>query len=399
MPHETALIATIAVCLALAFVGGYIAFRLNLPPLVGYLLAGIAVGPFTPGFVADTTLAPELAEIGVILLMFGVGMHFSVRDLLAVRGVAIPGAAAQIIVATALGLGLAWLWGWSIGGGIVFGLALSVASTVVLMKALESRGGTATSDGRIAVGWLIVEDLLMVLVLVLLPVLSGSGAGASSTSSSGLLATLGITLGKLAIFVAAMFIVGARLFPWILHHVSQTGSRELFTLGIIALSLGVAYFSAHLFGVSFALGAFCAGVLVNGSHLADRAAADIKPVEDAFAALFFVAVGMLFDPAILVQEPMRVLAVVAVIVVGKSLATFGIVLLLKQPVRTAATVAAALAQIGEFSFILIGLGVALGLLPKEGQSLVLAGSLLSITANPLVFRLVMRPDPSPAMHA
>ena len=393
MPHETALISTIAVCLALAFVGGYVAFRLRLPPLVGYLLAGIVVGPFTPGFVADTKLAPELAEIGVILLMFGVGMHFSVRDLLAVRAVAIPGAVAQIIVATALGLGLAHLWGWSAGGGIVFGLALSVASTVVLMKALESRRGAGTTEGRIAVGWLIVEDLLMVLVLVLLPVLSGSGSDASRTASSGLIATLGITLGKLAVFVAAMFIVGARLFPWILHHVSRTGSRELFTLGVIALSLGVAYFSAHLFGVSFALGAFCAGILVNGSHLSDRAAADIKPFEDAFSALFFVAVGMLFDPAILVQEPLRVLMVLGVIVAGKSLAAFGVVLLLKQPVRTALTVSAALAQIGEFSFILIGLGVALGLLPKEGQSLVLAGSLLSIAMNPLVFRLVVRRGP------
>ena len=391
MPHETALISTIAVCLALAFVGGYIAFRLKLPPLVGYLLAGIVVGPFTPGFVADTKLAPELAEIGVILLMFGVGMHFSVRDLLAVRAVAIPGAVAQIVVATALGLGLAHLWGWSFGGGIVFGLALSVASTVVLMKALESRGGTGTPEGRIAVGWLIVEDLLMVLVLVLLPVLSSSGSDTSRTASSGLLATLGITLGKLAAFLAAMFIVGARLFPWILRHVSRTGSRELFTLGVIALSLGVAYFSAHLFGVSFALGAFCAGVLVNGSHLADRAAADIKPFEDAFAALFFVAVGMLFDPAILVREPLRVLAVVGVIVVGKSLAAFGIMRVLQQPLRPALTVSAALAQIGEFSFILIGLGVVLGLLPTEGQSLVLAGSLLSIAMNPLVFRLVVRP--------
>ena len=393
MPHETALISTIAVCLALAFVGGYVAFRLKLPPLVGYLLAGIVVGPFTPGFVADTKLAPELAEIGVILLMFGVGMHFSVRDLFAVRAVAIPGAVAQIIVATALGLGLAHFWGWSAGGGIVFGLALSVASTVVLMKALESRGGAGTTEGRIAVGWLIVEDLLMVLVLVLLPVLSGSGSDASRTVSSGLVATLGITLGKLAVFVAAMFIVGARLFPWILHHVSRTGSRELFTLGVIALSLGVAYFSAHLFGVSFALGAFCAGILVNGSHLSDRAAADIKPFEDAFSALFFVAVGMLLDPAILVQEPLRVLMVLGVIVAGKSLAAFGVVLLLKQPVRTALTVSAALAQIGEFSFILIGLGVALGLLPKEGQSLVLAGSLLSIAMNPLVFRLVVRRGP------
>ena len=382
MPHETALISTIAVCLALAFVGGLLAFRVGLPPLVGYLVAGIVAGPFTPGFTADTKVAPELAEIGVILLMFGVGMHFSVRDLLAVRRVAIPGAIVQIVVATALGLGLANLWGWSLAGGLVFGLALSVASTVVLMRALETRGGPGTPEGRIAVGWLIVEDLLMVLVLVLLPGLADS--------SSDVLATVGLTLGKLALFLAAMFVIGARFFPWVLQHVSRTGSRELFTLGVIALSLGVAYFSAHFFGVSFALGAFCAGVLVNGSHLSQRAAADLKPIEDAFAALFFVAVGMLFDPTILVREPVRVLAVLGVIIVGKSLAGLGIVLLLRQPMRTALTVSAALAQIGEFSFILAGLGVSLGLLPEEGRNLVLAGALLSITLNQVVFGVMGR---------
>jgi CPA2 family monovalent cation:H+ antiporter-2 len=382
VPHETALISTIAVCLALAFIGGLLAFRVGLPPLVGYLVAGIVAGPFTPGFVADTKVAPELAEVGVILLMFGVGMHFSVRDLLAVRSVAIPGAFVQIVVATALGLGLGQLWGWSLAGGLVFGLALSVASTVVLMRALETRGGPGTPEGRIAVGWLIVEDLLMVLVLVLLPGLAGS--------SSDVLETVGLTLGKLVLFLAAMFVVGARFFPWVLQHVSRTGSRELFTLGVIALSLGVAYFSAHLFGVSFALGAFCAGVLVNGSHLSQRAAADLKPIEDAFAALFFVAVGMLFDPTILVREPLRVLAVLGVIIVGKSLAGLGIVLLLKQPMRTALTVSAALAQIGEFSFILVGLGVSLGILPVEGQNLVLAGALLSITLNQVVFGILGR---------
>jgi CPA2 family monovalent cation:H+ antiporter-2 len=382
VPHETALISTIAVCLALAFVGGLLAFRVGLPPLVGYLVAGIVAGPFTPGFTADTKVAPELAEIGDILLMFGVGMHFSVRDLLAVRRVAIPGAIVQIVVATALGLGLANLWGWSLVGGLVFGLALSVASTVVLMRALETRGGPGTPEGRIAVGWLIVEDLLMVLVLVLLPGLANS--------SSDVLATVGLTLGKLALFLAAMFVIGARFFPWVLQHVSRTGSRELFTLGVIALSLGVAYFSAHFFGVSFALGAFCAGVLVNGSHLSERAAADLKPIEDAFAALFFVAVGMLFDPTILVREPLRVLAVLGVIIVGKSLAGLVIVLLLRQPMRTALTVSAALAQIGEFSFILVGLGVSLELLPEEGQNLVLAGALLSITLNQVVFGVMGR---------
>jgi len=377
--HETALISTMAVGLALAFVGGWLAHRVKLPPLVGYLVAGIAVGPFTPGFVADAKLAPELAELGVIALMFGVGLHFSVGDLLAARKVAVPGAIAQIAVATALGISAASLWGWSLAGGLVFGLALSVASTVVLQRALESRSGTSTPEGRIAVGWLIVEDLLMIVVLVLLPALSDKGGG------GGWVAALGLTLGKLALFVAAMFLVGARLLPWILHQVGRTGSRELFTLGVIAVSLGVAYFSARLFDVSYALGAFCAGLLVHGSHASDRAASGMKPFEDAFAALFFVSVGMLFDPTILTREPLRVLAVLGIVVLGKSLTAFAIVRLLKQPARTALTVSAALAQIGEFSFILVGLGVDHGLLPEEGRSLVLAGALLSITLNPFLF--------------
>jgi CPA2 family monovalent cation:H+ antiporter-2 len=385
VPHETALISTIAVCLGLAFVGGYLAFRLGMPPLIGYLLAGIAAGPFTPGFVADAKLVPELAEIGVILLMFGVGMHFSVKDLLAARKVAVPGAIAQIAVATALGIGVAHLWGWTVPAGLVLGLALSVASTVVLLRTLGP-GGPSTPEGRIAVGWLIVEDLLMVLVLVLMPVLAGKAPDGSESTDS-LLETLGMTLGKLFLFVAFMSVVGARLLPWTLQHVVRTGSRELFTLGVIAASLGVAYFSARLFGISFALGAFCAGVVVSGSQLSERAARDMKPFEDAFAALFFVAVGMLFDPGILVQSPVRVLAVLAIILVGKSLAAYAIVLLLKQPARTALTVSTSLAQIGEFSFILAGLGVTLGLLPAEGLSLVLAGALFSITLNPLLFRL------------
>ena len=386
MPHDAALISTIAVCLGLAFVGGYVAFRLGMPPLLGYLLAGIAAGPFTPGFVADGKLVPELAEIGVILIMFGVGMHFSVGDLLAARKVAIPGAISQIGVATALGLGLARMWGWSVAGGLVFGLALSVASTVVLLRALQGRGGVKSTEGRIAIGWLVVEDILMVLVLVLLPVLAAPDSEAGPASKS-LIEALGVMLGKLFLFVAFMSIVGARLLPWTLYHVLRTGSRELFTLAVIAVSLGVAYFSSRLFEVSFALGAFCAGVVVSGSHLSERAAKDLKPFEDAFAALFFVSVGMLFDPTILVTAPIRVLAVLAVILVGKSLAAYAIVLLLKQPGRTALTVSASLAQIGEFSFILAGLGVSLGVLPPEGLSLVLAGALLSITLNPLVFRL------------
>ena len=387
MPHDIPLIATIAVGLAFAFAGGYAAVRLGLPPLVGYLLAGIAVGPFTPGFVADAKLAPQLAEIGVILLMFGVGMHFSVRDLVAVRGVAVPGAVVQIAVATALGAGLAALWGWPFGAGLVFGLALSVASTVVLLRALDARGLLDTGDGRVAVGWLIVEDLVMVLVLVLMPALAGPfGAPATGDpSAGGLWAAVGLTLGKVAAFVALMLVVGARAFPWVLKRVEGTGSRELFTLAVIALSLGVAFASAELFGVSLALGAFFAGVVIHESDLSQRAADELRPLQDAFAALFFVAVGMLFDPAVLVRQPLQVLSVVSIIVVGKSLAALAIVLALRRPLRTALTVAAALAQIGEFSFILAGLGIAMGLLPPEGQSLVVAGALLSITLNPLAF--------------
>jgi CPA2 family monovalent cation:H+ antiporter-2 len=381
------LIATIAMGLAFAFVGGYAAVRLHLPPLVGYLLAGIAVGPFTPGFVADVRLAPQLAEIGVILLMFGVGMHFSIRDLSAVHVVAVPGAVVQIATATVLGAGVVTLWGWPLGAGLVFGLALSVASTVVLLRALEARGLLNSNDGRIAVGWLVVEDLVMVLALVLLPALAGSlGAPlVGHQSPGGLWGVVGLTLGKVATLVALMLLVGARVFPWILKRVERTGSRELFTLAVIALSLGVAFGSAELFGVSFALGAFFAGVVVHESDLSHRAADELRPLQDAFAALFFVAVGMLFDPAVLIRQPLQVLAVVCIIMGGKSLAALGIVLAFRRPLGTALIVSAALAQIGEFSFILAGLGVALGLLPPEGQSLVVAGALVSITANPLVF--------------
>ena len=402
MPHETPLIATIAVSLGFAFVGGFLAVRLHLPPLVGYLLAGIAVGPFTPGFVADATLAPQLAEIGVILLMFGVGMHFSVRDLLAARAIALPGAIAQIAVATGLGVGITHLWGWPSGAGFVFGLALSVASTVVLLRALEAQGTLDSREGRIAVGWLLVEDLVMVLILVLLPELAGPlggriVGGEHVAASGALWTTLSLTLGKIAVFVVLMLVVGTRLFPWLLRRVERTGSRELFTLAVIALALGVAFGSARLFGVSFALGAFFAGVVINESELGRRAAADSQPLQDAFAVLFFVAVGMLFDPAILIRQPLRVLAVLAIIVVGKSLAALGIVLALGNSLGTALTVAAALAQIGEFSFILAGLGVGLGLLPSAGSSLTLAGALLSIAMNPLVFRVVSRLQPGKAV--
>src|SRR5581483_3921542 len=401
MPHETSLIATIVVSLAFAFSGGFIAVRLGLPPLVGYLLAGVAVGPFTPGFVADSTITPQLAELGVILLMFGVGMHFSVKDLLSVGAVALKRAVTQIAVATALGAGVAFLWGWPLGAGLVFGLALSVASTVVLLRALEGQGKLASDDGRIAIGWLIVEDLVMVLTLVLLPAFSGALGGEPVEVNHGgapgnLSAAIGITLGKIAAFVGLMLVVGTRLFPWLLKRVERTGSRELFTLAVIALALGVAFGSARLFGVSFALGAFFAGVVINESEFSHRAAADLQPFQDAFSALFFVAVGMLFDPTILPAQPLRVVAVLAIILFGKSLAALGIVLALRYPLRTALNVSASLAQIGEFSFILAGLGTSLGLLPPEGESLILAGAILSILLNPLVFRAVSRLNPAPA---
>jgi monovalent cation:H+ antiporter-2, CPA2 family len=383
--HDVPLIATIAVSLAFAFVGGLLAVRLRLPPLVGYLLAGIVVGPFTPGFVADAKLAPQLAEIGVILLMFGVGTHFSIRDLFAVRRVALPGAFTQIIVATALGAGVMTLWGWSLGGGIIFGLSLSVASTVVLLRALEDRDMIKSNDGRIAIGWLVVEDLLMVLTLVLLPVLTGVLGGDLPNNSGSLWPALGITIGKVVLFIGLMLIAGVRFFPWLLSRVEKTGSRELFTLAVIALALGVAFGSAKLFGVSFALGAFFAGVVVNESDLSHRAARDLQPLQDAFTVLFFVAVGMLFDPSILIRQPLQVLAVLGIVVFGKSLAAFGIVRVLGGSMRTALIVSGALAQIGEFSFILAGLGVNLRLLPAEGLNLIVAGALLSITFNPAVF--------------
>ena len=390
MPHSVTLITTIAASLGLALIMGLIANRLKLPSLVGYLIAGILLGPATPGFVADVELSSQLAEIGVILLMFGVGLHFSLDDLLTVRRIALPGAIIQIGVATALGAGVATFWGWSVGASLVFGLALSVASTVVLLRALEQRGALQSVNGRIAVGWLIVEDLAMVLALVLLPPLSGWLGGGVAESAVGwdLLKTLLLTLGKVSIFVALMLVVGRRVFPWLLGYVANTGSRELFTLSVIAAAVGIAYGSAQLFGVSFALGAFFAGMLMRESHLSHRAAEESLPFRDAFSVLFFVSVGMLFDPGILTRQPLQVLTVVAIIVVGKSLAAFFLVLAFRYPLNTALTVSASLAQIGEFSFILAGLGVALGLLPKAGMSLILAGALISIALNPLVFRVI-----------
>lgn len=393
MPHSLTLITTIAASLGLALILGLIAHRLKLPVLVGYLLAGVILGPATPGFVADIELSRQLAEIGVILLMFGVGLHFSLDDLLAVRRIAVPGAIAQIAVATALGVGVATLWGWSLGAGLVFGLALSVASTVVLLRALEHRGVLKSVNGQIAIGWLVVEDLAMVLVLVLLPPLAGwlgsdASGSAAGASDPDLLITLLITFGKVAVFLALMLVVGKRVFPWLLWHVASTNSNELFILSVIAVAVGIAYGSAMLFGVSFALGAFFAGMVMRESHLSHRAAQESLPLRDAFSVLFFVSVGMLFDPDIVMQQPLRVLAVVAIIVTGKSLAAFLLVLAFRYPLNTALTVSASLAQVGEFSFILAALGVSLGLLPIEGQNLILAGALISITLNPLVFQMI-----------
>ena len=394
MPHQTALIGTIAAGIGLAFLLGMAATRVRLPPLVGYLLAGIVVGPFTPGYVADTGLAQQLAEIGVILLMFGVGIHFSVADLLAVRRIALPGAIVQISVATVLGAAVSHLWGWQWGSGLVFGLCLSVASTVVLLRALEDRQTLDTVDGRIAVGWLIVEDLVTVLVLVLLPALAGPlggnaehAAGADAGGDTGLLLAIGITIAKVGAFVALVLVVGGRAVPWLLERVARTGSRELFTLSVLAVALGIAVGAAALFGVSFALGAFFAGMVVNGSDLSHEAAKEALPLQDAFSVLFFVAVGMLFDPAILIRQPLEVLTVVLIIMVGKSLAAFFIVLAFRYPIGTALTISASLAQIGEFSFILAALALTLGLLPAEGQSLIVAGALISISLNPIAFQV------------
>jgi monovalent cation:H+ antiporter-2, CPA2 family len=388
--HETSLIAMLAIGFVLALLFGLLASALRISPIVGYLIAGVAVGPFTPGFVADSGLASQLAEIGVILLMFGVGLHFSIKDLMSVRTIALPGAVAQILTATAIGAAMAHLWGWTLGQGLVFGLSLSVASTVVLLRALEERNALQSSEGKIAVGWLIVEDLAMVLALVMLPALADSLGGDASAvhapgTSDNTAVTLLITLAKVALFVALALVVGKRVVPWLLIRVTRTGSRELFTLCVLAIALGIAYGSSAAFGVSFALGAFFAGVILSESELSHEAGADSLPLKDAFAVLFFVSVGMLFDPSIVVREPLAVLAVLAVIMVGKSLAAFVIVLAFRHPLRTALTVSASLAQIGEFSFILVGLGAALGLMPQEGRDLILAGALLSIALNPVTF--------------
>ena len=387
--HQTPLIATIAAGLMLAFVLGLIAQRLRVQPLVGYLLAGVLVGPYTPGFNADPALASELAEIGVILLMFGVGLHFSLKDLLSVARIAVPGAIGQIAVATLMGAGLSWALGWPPIAGFVFGLALSVASTVVLIRALQERHILETHRGRIAVGWLVVEDLAMVLALVLLPALAVATAG-NGVPATRILFTLLVTLAKVSVFVAIMLIVGRRVIPWLMHFTAHTGSRELFRLAVYAIALGVAYGAAHLFGVSFALGAFFAGMVLGESDLSQRAAEEAIPLRDAFAVLFFVSVGMLLDPAVFVEHPLAVIATIAIIIVGKSVAAYVIVRAFGHSRSTAFTVSASLAQIGEFSFILIGIGIGLGMVPKESRDLILAGAIVSIMLNPLIFTLLER---------
>jgi CPA2 family monovalent cation:H+ antiporter-2 len=398
LPHETPLITTIAVGLGLAFIFGLMAHRLRLPLIAGYLMAGVVIGPFTPGFVANQELAGELAELGVILLMFGVGLHFSPRDLLAVRAVAVPGALGQIAVALLAGLALAVGLGWGVGAGLVFGLSLSVASTVVMLRALQARGMVKEERGRIAVGWLIVEDLVMVVVLVLIPPLAGLMGGVAIPVEDGAAevarlgigpigATLLITAVKVCGFVGLMLVFGSKLIPWLLHYVALTKQRELFRLSVLAIALGVAVGSATFFGVSFALGAFFAGMVMAGSSLSAQAMKDTLPLRDAFAVLFFVSVGMLFDPSVLWTQPLAVIAVVAIVVGVKAVTAYGLTRAMGHSQATALTLAASLAQIGEFSFILVAMGVDLAILPEAARDLVVAAALASILMNPLLFWL------------
>jgi monovalent cation:H+ antiporter-2, CPA2 family len=385
MQLHTSLVPTIVIGIVLAFAFGAIAHRLKASPLVGYLLAGVVIGPFTPGFVADQTIANELSEIGIILLMFGVGLQFSLQELLSVRAIAVPGAIVQIVIASTLGAGLARLLGWSLGGALVFGIALSVASTVVVLRSLQERRLLDTERGRIAVGWLVVEDLAMVLVLVLLPALGDLTQGLRGLNWSDVALPLAITLGKFATFIALMWFVGRRVIPWLLHYVAHTGSRELFRLAVLAIALGVAYGAATLFEVSFALGAFFAGMILSESTLSQRAAQETLPLRDAFAVLFFVSVGMLFNPSVIVSHPLALVATLLIVTVGKSAVAYGMMRLFRYPQSTALMIAASRAQAGEFSFILAGLGVALGLLPPVGRDLVLAAALISIVLTPFLF--------------
>ncbi|MFH1658846.1 MAG: YbaL family putative K(+) efflux transporter [Pseudomonadota bacterium] len=390
MDHNIPLITTLAAGFGIALILGFAAERMKLPALVGYLAAGILIGPATPGFVADMSIAAQLSEIGVMLLMFGVGLHFSLGDLMAVKRIAVPGAVVQMACATLLGMAVAWGWGWEWGHGLLFGLSLSCASTVVLLKALEARGVLDSMNGRIAVGWLVVEDLATVLVLVLLPPLAGilGGEAQSAGGNQEIWIAIAKTLLEVCAFIGLMMIVGRKVIPWLLWHIAATGSRELFTLSVVAAAIGIAYGAALLFSVSFALGAFFAGMVMRESEFSHRAAEESLPLRDAFSVLFFVSVGMLFQPSILVDKPLQVLGVVAIIMVGKTLAAMALVLALRYPLNTALTVAASLAQIGEFSFILAGLGQSLGLMTSEGMSLILAGALFSIALNPLMFSAI-----------
>ena len=391
MEHSFTLISTLAAGFGIALVFGFIAEKFKIPALVGYLLAGVIVSPATPGFVADINIASQLSEIGVMLLMFGVGLHFSLSDLMRVKYIAVPGAVAQMGLATGLGLLVAHYWGWTYGQSLVFGLCLSCASTVVLLKALETKGILESHDGQIAVGWLVVEDIMTVLILVLLPPLApmlGAEAVQSVESATPLWEIIAWTVGRVALFIFLMLVVGKRVLPWLLWQVAKTGSRELFTLCVLAVAIGIAYCASEVFSVSFALGAFFSGMVMRESKYAHRAAMESLPLRDAFSVIFFVGVGMMFDPMILVDKPLHLLAVLAIIILGKSLVAFGLVMLFRYPLHTALTVAASLAQIGEFSFILAGLGVSLGLLPQEGMSLVLAGAIISIAFNPVAFALV-----------
>jgi CPA2 family monovalent cation:H+ antiporter-2 len=385
-PHG--LILTITIALGVAFLGGFLAARLRLPPIVGYLAAGIAVGPFTPGLSADPTIATELAEVGVILLMFGVGVHFSLEDLWAVRWVAIPGAIGQIVIATAVTALVVPMWGWTYAQGIVFGLAISISSTVVLIRTLTDVGLIESAHGKVAVGWVVVEDLAIVIALVLLPPLAPLLGGTGGGGGEDLPLRIAITLGKVVLFAVLMFAVGTRVIPWLLGQVARTGHRELFTLAVLVVALGVAVMAAFAFEVSLALGAFVAGVAISESDLSHQAAAEALPLRDAFAVLFFVSVGMLFDPSFIVREPLTVAAVVALIVIRKWLLSSAIVFVLGYPIRTALIVGAGLAQIGEFSFVLSEVDRQLGVLPDEAHDLLIAAALITITLNPLLFRSV-----------
>ena len=392
--HHTSLIVMLVGGICLAYVFGMLANRLRLSPLIGYLMAGIVVGPFTPGLVADSGIAQQLSEIGVILLMFGVGLHFSIGDLWSVRKIAIPGAIFQILIATVFGMLLSWALGWEWGSGVIFGICLSVASTVVLLRALEERRLLETQRGRIAIGWLIVEDLVTVLVLVMLPPLAGLLGGTTEAGVSNdmgdVLKALLWTLGKVSMFIVLMLVVGARVIPWMLERTAAVGSRELFTLAVLAIALGVAFISTAIFDVSFALGAFLAGVMLNGSRLSHEAANDSMPMRDAFAVLFFVAVGMLFDPHVLIEQPLAIAAAFLIIIIGKSIGAWMIVRVFGYPNETALTIAVALAQIGEFSFILAGVGVSIGALSEEARNLILASAMLSMVANPMLFAALDR---------